>query len=81
MVSESHNFLKCVSELQKFIYVKEAYFEKKKLNIFFNLLYISGTASKLGRTNAYHHCTVLINVDEMKLKQALHRELVCYISI
>ncbi|XP_054712528.1 lipoyltransferase 1, mitochondrial-like [Uloborus diversus] len=36
---------------------------------------ISGTASKLGRTNAYHHCTVLISVDEVKLKQALHREL------
>uniref|UniRef100_T1HRW8 BPL/LPL catalytic domain-containing protein n=1 Tax=Rhodnius prolixus TaxID=13249 RepID=T1HRW8_RHOPR len=28
---------------------------------------ISGTASKLGRPNSYHHCTILVNVDREKL--------------
>lgn len=32
---------------------------------------ISGTASKLGNKVAYHHCTLLINVDTSKLLQAL----------
>ncbi|GIY51997.1 hypothetical protein CEXT_530221 [Caerostris extrusa] len=39
------------------------------------MLYISGTASKLGRNNAYHHCTVLVNVDQTKLRQSLFRNL------
>jgi len=33
---------------------------------------ISGTASKLGNKVAYHHCTLLINVDTSKLLQALN---------
>ena len=33
---------------------------------------ISGTASKLGNKNAYHHCTLLINVDSSKLVEALN---------
>ncbi|GIX99444.1 lipoyltransferase 1, mitochondrial [Caerostris darwini] len=33
------------------------------------------TASKLGRNNAYHHCTVLVNVDQTKLRQSLFRNL------
>ncbi|KAG8198104.1 hypothetical protein JTE90_020927 [Oedothorax gibbosus] len=36
---------------------------------------ISGTASKIGRTNTYHHCTILVKADELKLRKALHREL------
>ncbi|XP_021915738.1 lipoyltransferase 1, mitochondrial isoform X2 [Zootermopsis nevadensis] len=34
---------------------------------------ISGTAAKLGRPNAYHHCTLLVSVDKEKLKHALHK--------
>jgi len=32
---------------------------------------ISGTASKLGNPNAYHHCTILVNVDKTVLHDAL----------
>lgn len=32
---------------------------------------ISGTAAKLGRTTAYHHCTVLIGADKKQLSLAL----------
>lgn len=32
---------------------------------------ISGTASKLGRPNAYHHCTLLVDVNQSNLRQAL----------
>lgn len=50
--------------------------------LFLILLYVSGTASRLRqKTNAYHHCTVLIDVDKIKLKQALHRELVSFFFI
>lgn len=34
---------------------------------------ISGTASKLGRPNAYHHCTLLVNVNKLELSQALQK--------
>lgn len=34
---------------------------------------ISGTASKLGRPNAYHHCTLLVDVNKKDLSQALHK--------
>jgi len=34
---------------------------------------ISGTASKLGQPNAYHHCTLLVDVDKMKLRHALRK--------
>lgn len=34
---------------------------------------ISGTAAKLGRPNAYHHCTLLVDVDKVKLGHALHK--------
>ncbi|XP_055947999.1 lipoyltransferase 1, mitochondrial-like [Argiope bruennichi] len=48
----------------------------KRHDILYNDQYkVSGTASKLGRKNAYHHCTVLVDVDEAKLHQALHRKL------
>jgi len=32
---------------------------------------ISGTAAKLGRTTAYHHCTVLVGADKKQLSLAL----------
>ncbi|KAJ1532387.1 hypothetical protein ONE63_000987 [Megalurothrips usitatus] len=32
---------------------------------------ISGTASKLGNPNAYHHCTILVNVDKNVLHDTL----------
>lgn len=35
---------------------------------------VSGTASKLGRENAYHHCTLLLDVDEYCLKNSLHQD-------
>jgi lipoyltransferase 1 len=34
---------------------------------------ISGTAAKLGRPNAYHHCTLLVDVDKAKLRSALRK--------
>ncbi|KAL1122188.1 hypothetical protein AAG570_003593 [Ranatra chinensis] len=34
---------------------------------------ISGTASKLGRPNSYHHCTLLVNVNKDRLSEALHK--------
>ena len=33
---------------------------------------ISGTAAKLGRTAAYHHCTLLVSVDTTNLSRALN---------
>ena len=33
---------------------------------------ISGTAAKLGRNAAYHHCTLLVNVDTSNLSRALN---------
>ncbi|CAG9828579.1 unnamed protein product [Diabrotica balteata] len=38
-----------------------------------NLKQISGTAAKLGRTNAYHHCTLLVNVNKVDLSMALQK--------
>ncbi|EFN76616.1 Lipoyltransferase 1, mitochondrial [Harpegnathos saltator] len=35
---------------------------------------VSGTAAKLGRPNAYHHCTLLVGVDKSNLKLALERK-------
>lgn len=35
---------------------------------------ISGTAAKLGRPNAYHHCTLLVGVDKDNLNLALERK-------
>jgi len=35
-------------------------------------LKISGTAAKLGKDSAYHHCTVLVDVNECVLHDALH---------
>lgn len=35
---------------------------------------ISGTAAKLGSKNAYHHCTLLVNTDKSRLKEALLKE-------
>ena len=36
---------------------------------------VSGTAAKLGRDAAYHHCTLLLNVDTSNLHAALNRYL------
>jgi len=33
---------------------------------------VSGTAAKIGRKTAYHHCTLLVNVDTANLHQALN---------
>ena len=33
---------------------------------------ISGTAAKIGRNTAYHHCTLLVNVDTTNLHRALN---------
>ncbi|CAL7947504.1 unnamed protein product [Xylocopa violacea] len=35
--------------------------------------HISGTAAKLGRPNAYHHCTLLVDVNKTALNLALER--------
>lgn len=37
-------------------------------------LKVSGTAAKLGRATAYHHCTLLGNADKTKLAFALQRK-------
>ena len=37
-------------------------------------LKISGTASKLARVNAYHHCTLLVHVDVNKMRLAIRKE-------
>lgn len=36
---------------------------------------ISGTAAKVGRTHAYHHCTLLVNADRQKLHKSLNTDL------
>lgn len=38
-----------------------------------NYKQVSGTAAKLGRPNAYHHCTLLVNVNKLELSQALQK--------
>ncbi|KAL6265006.1 hypothetical protein P5V15_005098 [Pogonomyrmex californicus] len=35
---------------------------------------ISGTAAKLGRPNAYHHCTLLVNVNKANLSSTLEKK-------
>ncbi|XP_011309909.1 lipoyltransferase 1, mitochondrial [Fopius arisanus] len=35
---------------------------------------VSGTAAKLGRPNAYHHCTLLVNVNKRNLSMALEKK-------
>ncbi|XP_043276397.1 lipoyltransferase 1, mitochondrial isoform X1 [Venturia canescens] len=35
---------------------------------------VSGTAAKLGRPNAYHHCTLLVGVDKSLLSTALEKK-------
>ncbi|KYM95171.1 PREDICTED: lipoyltransferase 1, mitochondrial isoform X2 [Cyphomyrmex costatus] len=35
---------------------------------------ISGTAAKLGKPNAYHHCTLLVNVNKANLSSILERK-------
>ncbi|KAG7208808.1 hypothetical protein KM043_015000 [Ampulex compressa] len=35
---------------------------------------VSGTAAKLGRPNAYHHCTLLVDVNKSALSLALERK-------
>lgn len=35
---------------------------------------ISGTAAKLGRPNAYHHCTLLVNSNKLHLNDALVKD-------
>ncbi|XP_063219997.1 lipoyl amidotransferase LIPT1, mitochondrial [Bacillus rossius redtenbacheri] len=37
---------------------------------------VSGTASKLGSKNAYHHCTLMVDVDRCQLSQALKKNIV-----
>lgn len=41
---------------------------------------ISGTAAKLGRVNAYHHCTLLVNTNKERLKDALVKDDVQIVS-
>ncbi|XP_017838783.1 lipoyltransferase 1, mitochondrial [Drosophila busckii] len=41
---------------------------------------ISGTAAKLGRPNAYHHCTILASANKLHLGEALVKEPANYIS-
>lgn len=41
---------------------------------------VSGSSAKLGRTNAYHHCTLLLGVDKEKLigyLQTNHSNIIC----
>lgn len=35
---------------------------------------VSGTAAKLGRPSAYHHCTFLVNANKPNLSEALHKD-------
>ena len=41
---------------------------------------ISGTAAKLGKNSAYHHCTVLVDVNECVLHDALSSKAVSLIE-
>ena len=41
---------------------------------------ISGTAAKLGKNSAYHHCTVLVDVNECVLHDALSSKAVSIFS-
>ncbi|EDV98233.1 lipoyltransferase 1, mitochondrial [Drosophila grimshawi] len=41
---------------------------------------ISGTAAKLGRPNAYHHCTILASANKLHLGESLVKEPANYIS-
>ena len=42
---------------------------------------ISGTAAKLGAKSAYHHCTVLVDVNECVLHDALHSKAVIIVVV
>lgn len=37
-------------------------------------LKVSGTAAKLGRPSAYHHCTLLVNANKTNMSRALQKE-------
>ena len=43
-------------------------------------IHISGTSSKLGRNIAFHHCTLLLDVDEVLLKSLLHPSYVSFFN-
>ena len=54
----------------------------KREDIVLNDLHkISGTAAKLGKDTAYHHCTVLVNVNECVLHDALDSKAVSLHSL
>lgn len=40
-------------------------------DIFLNIYKVSGTASKIGHMNAYHHCTLMVDVDTTELHRLL----------
>lgn len=42
---------------------------------------ISGTASKLGSTNAYHHCTLLVDVDLNQMRKFIRKDAVSFNSV
>nr|XP_023023061.1 lipoyltransferase 1, mitochondrial isoform X2 [Leptinotarsa decemlineata] len=43
-------------------------------DLLLNTFKISGTAAKLGRPNAYHHCTLLVNANKIDLSLALQKQ-------
>lgn len=45
-----------------------------KFNITYKDKKISGTASKLGRNNTYHHCTILLNADKEALDDLMKKK-------
>lgn len=64
------NFVNIEKELE------QPFFNARRKNpiYIFLTLQISGTAAKLGRPNAYHHCTLLVDVNKSALSLALERK-------
>lgn len=52
----------------------KATINKKEDIVVQNEFKISGTAAKLGRPNAYHHCTLLVNANKRNLSFALEKK-------
>ncbi|KAL1498023.1 hypothetical protein ABEB36_008886 [Hypothenemus hampei] len=71
--NRKHNLELIIRALKKSFNIDSEINHREDLCI--NNCKISGTASKLGRTSAYHHCTLLVNANKDNMKLALKNDL------
>lgn len=77
-INYSNRDSRCATQMVSYMYILYVH----KYIYIPNLLspQISGTAAKLGRPNAYHHCTILASANKLHLGESLVKEPANYIS-